>query len=68
MYTLKVEKMSCGGCASRVTRTVQTLDPDAKVEVLLKDKLVRVESARAPDAVAAAINAAGYPATQVAAD
>ena len=68
MYTLKVEKMSCGGCASRVTRTVQTLDPDAKVEVLLKDKLVRVESARAPDAVAAAITAAGYPATQVSAD
>lgn len=68
MYTLKVEKMSCGGCANRVTRTVQTLDPDAKVEVLLKDKLVRVESAKAPDAVAVAITAAGYPATQVSAD
>ena len=67
MYTLKVEKMSCGGCANRVTHTVQILDPDAKVEVLLKDKLVRVESAKAPDAVAVAITAAGYPATQVAA-
>jgi copper chaperone len=67
MYTLKVENMSCGGCANRVTRTVQTLDPDAKVEVLLKDKLVRVDSAKAPDAVAVAITAAGYPATQIAA-
>lgn len=67
MYTLKVDKMSCGGCAARVTRTVQALDPDAKVEVLLKDNLVRVESAQAPDAVAAAISTAGYPASQVAA-
>ena len=33
MYALKVEKMSCGGCANRVTRTVQALDPEAKVEV-----------------------------------
>jgi copper chaperone len=66
MYTLKVEKMSCGGCAARVTRTVQALDPNAKVEVLLKERLVRVESAQAPASVAEAITTAGYPASQVA--
>ncbi|ALK97734.1 hypothetical protein AB595_19680 [Massilia sp. WF1] len=64
MYTLKVEKMSCGGCAARVTRAVQTVDSQAKVEVLLKDRLVKVESAEAPDAIAHAITSAGYPATQ----
>lgn len=64
MYTLKVEKMSCGGCAARVTRAVQAVDPRAKVEVLLKDRLVQVDSAEAPDAIAGAITSAGYPATQ----
>ena len=67
MYTLKVEKMSCGGCASRVTRAVQAVDSNAKVEVLLQDRLVHVESAQAPGVVADAISAAGYPASQLAA-
>lgn len=64
MYTLKVEKMSCGGCAARVTRAVQALDPKAKVEVLLKDGLVQVESAEVPDAIAGAITSAGYRASE----
>lgn len=67
MYTLKVEKMSCGGCAARVTRAVQALDTAANVEVSLKDRLVHVESAHAPAVVADAITAAGYPASQLAA-
>ena len=66
MYALKVEKMSCGGCAARVTRAVQALDPGAKVEVLLKDRLVHVESAKSADAIADAVSAAGYPASQAA--
>lgn len=64
MYALKVEKMSCGGCAARVTRAVQALDPDAKVEVLLKDRLIHVQSAESADAIANAVTAAGYPASQ----
>lgn len=68
MYTLKVEKMSCGGCAARVTRAVQALDPQARVDVLLKDRLVQVDSQQAPAALADAITAAGYPASQLAAD
>jgi len=66
MYTLKVEKMSCGGCAARVTRAVQALDSNAKVDVLLKDRLVRVESAQALDVVVNAITSAGYPASKIA--
>lgn len=65
MYTLKVEKMSCGGCAARVTRVVQALDSDAKVDVLLKEQLVHVESTQTPDAVAKAVSSAGYPASHV---
>lgn len=64
MYALKVEKMSCGGCAARVTRAVQVLDPGAKVEVLLKDRLVHVESGESADAIVNAVTAAGFPASQ----
>jgi copper chaperone len=60
MYTLKVGKMSCGGCAGRVTRAVQAVDPQAKVEVLLKDRLVQMERAQAPDAIVGVITSAGY--------
>jgi copper chaperone len=63
MYTFKVEKMSCGGCAARVTRAVQTLDPNAKVEVLLKDRLVHVQSVEAANEIAGAVTSAGYPAS-----
>jgi len=66
MYTLKVEKMSCGGCAARVTHAVQALDSDAKVEVLLKERLVHVQSAEMVGAIADAVTAAGYPASQAA--
>jgi copper chaperone len=65
MYTLKVEKMSCGGCAARVTRAVQALDRNAKIDVLLKDRLVHVESTEAVDVIAGAITSAGYPANHV---
>jgi len=66
MHTFKVEKMSCGGCAARVTRAVQSMDPEAKVEVLLNDGLVQVDSAETADAIAKAVTAAGYPASQAA--
>lgn len=66
MYALKVEKMSCGGCAARVTRAVKAVDPDAIVEVLLKDRLVQVETEFSPETVADAITAAGYPASDAA--
>jgi copper chaperone len=65
MYSLKVEKMSCGGCAARVTRTVHALDPQAKVEVSLKDGLVQIDSTEPATSVAAAIGAAGFPARPV---
>ena len=63
MYILKVEKMTCGGCAARVTRAVQAVDPAAKVEVQLKEHLIRVESTGAVDAIASAVTSAGYPAS-----
>ncbi|MBW8897499.1 MAG: heavy metal translocating P-type ATPase, partial [Massilia sp.] len=63
MYELTVEDMSCGHCVGRVTRSVQALDKEAKVEVNLPTKKVRIDSTADLDAIAQAIDAAGYPVT-----
>jgi len=62
MYELQVEKMSCGGCASRVTSTIKTVDDAATVDVDLKNKTVRVTTDLPLDEVMAAIAQAGFPA------
>lgn len=61
MYELQVEGMSCGGCVRSVTKSVQTVDGNAKVEVDLASKTVRVDSQASLDEVRSAIADAGYP-------
>jgi P-type Cu+ transporter len=63
MYELTVEDMSCGHCVGRVTKSVQALDKDAKVEIDLPTKKVRIDSSADLDRIAEAIVAAGYPVT-----
>lgn len=63
MYELQVEGMSCGGCIKGVTKSVQSVDNEARVDVDLKSKRVRVESKAGLEAVTSAINEAGYPVT-----
>lgn len=63
MYELQVEGMTCGGCARSVTRSVQTVDSNAKVDVDLKAKKVRIDTSANLDAVTSAIKDAGYPVT-----
>jgi len=67
MYELQVEQMSCGGCVRSVTRSVQAVDSQAKVEVDLQTKKVRVESSVGLDAITTAIADAGFPVTASAA-
>ena len=44
MQTFKVDGMTCGGCVAAVTRAVQAVDKDAKVDVDLASKTVKVDS------------------------
>ncbi|MEN3363624.1 MAG: copper chaperone [Burkholderiales bacterium] len=60
MYEIKVEGMTCGGCANSVKRSVQAVDSNAKVEVDLAGKKVRVESDADLKAITSAITDAGY--------
>lgn len=63
MTEFKIEDMSCGHCASVITKTVQSLDPKAKVEIDLGQKKVSVDSSQDRAVIAAALAEAGYPAS-----
>lgn len=60
MYELKVDGMTCGGCAASVKRALQALDANAEVDVDLPAKTVKVATAAQLDAVKAAVEDAGY--------
>lgn len=63
MYELQVEGMNCGGCVRSVTKSVQSLDSNASVNVDLPGKKVRIDTRAGLDAVKSAISEAGYPVT-----
>ena len=63
MYQLQVENMSCNHCISAVTKAVQSVDPQAQVQIELAEKSVRVGTDKALEAISAAIVEAGYPVT-----
>ena len=60
MQTFKVDGMTCGGCVGAVTRAVQTVDKDAKVEVDLASKTVKVDSNVSPLQILDVITHAGF--------
>ena len=62
MIEFTVEKMKCGGCSANVERAVKALDPAARVEIDLAQKLVRVQSDLPASNLAKTISEAGYPA------
>ena len=64
MYQLQVENMTCGHCVSAVTKAVQSVDPQAQVQIELEEKSVKVGTDKALEAISAAIVEAGYPVTQ----
>jgi copper chaperone len=61
MIEFEVENMSCGHCARMITKTVQLVDPQARVEVDLGRKKVTVESDQDRASLAEALTLAGYP-------
>jgi copper chaperone len=63
MYELQVEGMNCGGCVRSVTRSVQSIDSKARVDVDLAGRKVRIASGASLDAVKSAIIEAGFPVT-----
>ncbi len=63
MIRFQVPDMTCGACARRVTKAVQSVDPTATVEADPPSREVRVDSSADPAALMTALQEAGYPAT-----
>ncbi len=60
MITFRVNDMTCGHCASAISRAVASVDKAARVDIRIQQKLVRVTSTAAPAELAEAIQDAGY--------
>ena len=60
----QIENMNCGGCAKGVTKAIQSVDPQAAIDIDLATKAVRVASATDAERPAAALDAAGFPAVR----
>jgi copper chaperone len=58
-----VPDMTCGHCASAVTKAIKAIDPQAEVKVDVAGKTVAVETAVPAATVSAALAKAGYPAS-----
>ncbi len=63
MYQFTIPNMACGGCARSVTKALQGVDADTKVEADLAAHRISVESPASEAALRAALTAAGYPAS-----
>jgi copper chaperone len=61
MMEFKVADMSCGHCASVITRTVKECDPKATIDIDLDNKMVRIASSEDRAVLAQALDEAGYP-------
>ncbi|AGH47738.1 MAG: heavy-metal-associated domain-containing protein [Sphingobium sp.] len=62
MRRFYIPDMTCGGCARSVTRALQSVDPQARIETDPPAREVRVESVADEAAFLAALSEAGYPA------
>lgn len=60
MIELSVNDMTCGHCASTITRAVKDVDAAGQVEIDLAAKRVRIASERPAEEFVAAIEEAGY--------
>jgi copper chaperone len=63
MYEFDIPDMTCGHCAGTVTKAIMSVDPAAVPKVDLNTRKATVETKADPDAIGAALDEAGYPAT-----
>jgi copper chaperone len=62
---LKIENMTCGGCAKSVTKAIQSVDPSAGIETNPAARTVKVETTATSAALQKVLQDAGYPATTI---
>lgn len=62
MLRLHVPNMTCGGCARSVTKAIQSVDGNARIQTDPAAGEVRIDTAADEQAVLVALEEAGYPA------
>jgi copper chaperone len=62
---LKIENMTCGGCAKSVTKAIQSVDPTARIETNPATRLVTVETTATRADLQQVLADAGYPASAI---
>lgn len=60
---LRIEGMTCGGCAKSVTKAIQSIDPNARIETNPAARTVKVETSASQSALKQVLEEAGYPAS-----
>ena len=60
MFSLSVVGMGCGSCVSKITKAIQALDQDARVEVDRTAGKVTVESTESAESIRELIQELGY--------
>ena len=60
MHAFHIQNMTCGGCVRGVTRAIQSVDPDARVQADVHTRRVQVVSEQPSEIVKAALTKAGY--------
>jgi len=62
---LKIETMTCGGCARSVSKAIERVDPQAQVSADPPARLVDVTTTASAEAILTALDDAGFPAQPV---
>jgi copper chaperone len=65
MVTFQVNDMTCGHCASAISRAVASVDKNARLDIRIQQKLVRIGSTAPVAELAEAIQDAGYTPVEV---
>lgn len=65
MVTFRVNDMTCGHCATAISRAVAAVDQNARMDIRIQQKLVRVTSNASVADLAEAIQDAGYTPVEV---
>ena len=60
MTTFQVDDMTCGHCASAISRAIAAVDKNARMDIRIQQKRVRVASSATTAELAEAIQGAGY--------
>jgi len=56
-----VEGMTCGGCARSVTKAIELVDPQARVQADPASRRVQVQTSASEAQIVAALTDAGFP-------